>query len=76
MKVGHVAVISLLLLVLAVGVINIAEASENRLEGMVTDQNGAATAGVKVNTWDGKTLRQAVSNREGKFYVSGSVNNY
>lgn len=71
MKVGHVAVISLLLLVLAVGVINIAEASENRLEGMVTDQNGAATAGVKINIWDGKTLRQAVSNREGKFYVSG-----
>ena len=71
MKVGHVAVISLLLLVLAVGVINVAEASENRLEGMVTDQNGAATAGVDVNIWDGKTLRQAVSNREGKFYVSG-----
>ena len=71
MKVGHVAVISLLLLVLAVGVINVAEASENRLEGMVTDQNGAATAGVKINIWDGKTLRQAVSNREGKFYVSG-----
>ncbi len=71
MKVGHVAVISLLLLVLAVGVINIAEASENRLEGMVTDQNGAPAAGVDVNIWDGKTLRQAVSNREGKFYVSG-----
>ncbi|HAJ94264.1 MAG TPA: hypothetical protein DCM41_05150 [Synergistaceae bacterium] len=71
MKVGHVAVISLLLLVLAVCVINIAEASENRLEGMVTDQNGAPTAGVKVNIWDGKTLRQAVSDREGKFYVSG-----
>ena len=71
MRVGHVAVISLLLLVLAVGVINIAEASENRLEGMVTDQNGAPAAGLDVNIWDGKTLRQAVSNREGKFYVSG-----
>ncbi len=53
------------------GVINIAEASENRLEGMVTDQNGAPTAGVKVNTWDGKTLRTRRFLTEGNFYVSG-----
>ncbi len=71
MKVGHVVVLSLLLLVISAGLINIAEASENRLEGIVTDQNGVPIRGVEVNTWDGKTLRQAVSNREGKFYVSG-----
>ncbi|MDY9922047.1 MAG: protease inhibitor I42 family protein [Synergistota bacterium] len=73
MKVGRAAVISLLLLIIAVGAMNLAEASGNRLEGMVTDQNGVPIRGVKVNTWDGKTLRQAVSDREGKFYVSDIV---
>ena len=73
MKMGHVVVLSLLLLVISAGLINIAEASENRLEGIVTDQNGVPIRGVEVNTWDGKTLRQAVSDRDGKFSVSGIV---
>ena len=73
MKIGHVAVISLLLLMLSLGLANIAEASGQKLEGMVTDQNGVPIRGVKVNTWDGKTLRQAVSDRDGKFSVSGIV---
>ena len=61
MKIGHVAVISLLLLMLSLGLANIAEASGQKLEGIVTYQNGVPIRGVKVNTWDGKTLRQAVS---------------
>ena len=73
MKMGHVVVFSLLLLVLSAGLINIADASENRLEGIVTDHQGVPIRGVKVNTWDGKTLRQAVSDQEGRFYVSGIV---
>lgn len=73
MKIGHVVVLSLLLLVLSAGLINIAEASENRLEGIVTDHQGVPIRGVKVNTWDGKNLRQAVSDQEGRFYISGIV---
>ena len=37
MNIGHVVVFSLLLLVLSAGLINIADATENRLEGIVTD---------------------------------------
>lgn len=71
--IGHVAIASLLLLMLSQGLVNIAEASGQRLEGIVTYQNGVPIRGVKVNTWDGKTLRQAVSDRDGKFSVSGIV---
>ena len=64
--IGHVAIASLLLLMLSQGLVNIAEASGQRLEGIVTYQNGVPIRGVKVNTWDGKTLRQAVSAKHGE----------
>ena len=71
MKVIRVVVILTLLMILAGSVVRIAEASENKLEGIVSDQNGSPISGVKVNIWDGKVLRQTVSDLTGQYSVSG-----
>jgi predicted secreted protein len=70
-KVARVLVVLTLLLILAGSVAKIAEASENKLEGIVSDQNGSPISGVKVNIWDGKVLRQTVSDCTGKYSFSG-----
>ena len=71
MKVFRFVVVLTLLLILAGSFVRIAEASENKLEGIVSDQNGSPISGVKVNIWDGKVLRQTVSDLTGQYSVSG-----
>ena len=71
LKVERVAVTLMLLLILIGNFITVAEASENKLEGIVSDHNGSPISSVKVNVWDGKMLRQSVSDSTGKYSVSG-----
>lgn len=70
-KVARVLLIVTLLIILVGSVAKFAEASENKLEGIISDQNGSPISGVKVNIWDGKVLRQTVSDLTGKYSVSG-----
>lgn len=73
MKTSCKFILSLLLVIFtgfsAVG----AETPDGRIEGFVSGLNGSSASGVKVNIWDGKVLKRAVSGRDGKFIVSGII---
>ena len=73
MKTSCTFILSLLLVIFtgfsAVG----AETPDGRIEGFVSGLNGSSASGVKVNIWDGKVLKRAVSGRDGKFIVSGII---